>query len=195
MNTTDSLLKEAVEGDAVAFNLLHERFAKRLERHVSSALGPRLAALVEPEDVVQEVFAEVFTHIDRIEQRGKGTFWRLLVTIARRRIIDHGRRAAVRPESHAMAPTDAEAARESVPASRGTGPLTTLLRAEEQELCRRAFQELPESAREIIWLRLVEERSAREISGLTGKSTGAVWVWFHRALKAWHEKFDALRGR
>ena len=196
-NTTDSLLESAIWGDEAAFQRLYDRFAKKLERYVSGRLQPRGAAHTEPEDIVQEVFAEVFTHITRFHPRGRGTFYRLLVTIARRRMIDLNRRLSARPEGN-LAPEASASAASGVSEfleSKRTGPLTQLLRSEERDLCRQAFEELPESAREILWLRLVEERSAREISTLTGKSVGAVWVWFHRALKAWYEKFNALRAK
>ena len=64
---------------------------------------------------------------------------------------------------------------------------------EERGLCRQAFEELPDQAKRILRLRLLEERSVREISQLTGKSAGAIWVWFHRALRAWSVNFSRMR--
>src|SRR5687768_1040640 len=98
MNTTDSLVKGAIAGDEASFSGLYERFAKRLEGFVSKKLRGPVASLVEPEDIVQEVFAEVFTRIGRFQPRGKGTFYGLLMAVARRRMIDLRRRFAVRPE-------------------------------------------------------------------------------------------------
>ncbi|MGH7378382.1 MAG: RNA polymerase sigma factor [Thermoanaerobaculia bacterium] len=197
IETTDRILEEAASGQEEAFDLLYARFAGRLERYVAGRLRGRAALQAEPEDIVQEVFAEIFTSLGRFQPRGKGTFYRLLVTIARRRMIDLERRMAARPEGRRADPT-AEAGSgglELAARSPRTGPLTRLLQLEDQELCRRAFQALPEGAREIIRLRLVEERSAGEISRLTGKSVGAVWVWFHRAMRAWYAAFEALRRR
>ena len=109
-------------------------------------------------------------------------------------MIDLNRRLSVRPEGNLAPEGTGALSSDSLPSKR-TGPLTQLLRSEERELCRKAFEELPELAREILWLRLVEERSAGEISELTGKSVAAVWVWFHRAVKAWYEKFNSLRAK
>jgi RNA polymerase sigma factor (sigma-70 family) len=186
--TTDSLLENALSGDEDAFNTLHQRFSSRLESYVQSRLRGRTTAAVGADDIVQEVFAEVFTRIARVERRGKGTFYRLLLTIARRRLIDLDRRLAAREGGATAAGSGSDWA-----AGPSTGPLTRLLRAEERDLCRQAFEGLPESYRRIIWLRLVEERGAAEIGKLTGRSVGAVWVWFHRALKAWHERFERMR--
>jgi RNA polymerase sigma-70 factor (ECF subfamily) len=196
MSTTDSLLEQAVVGDEAAFESLHHRFADRLERYIASRMSSRARERFAPEDVAQEVFADVFTRAQTLQSRGKGTFYRLLLTVARRRLIDIDRRLAVRPDEGKLEPhaDGAPGGPESI-ASQRTGPLTLLLRREEQEVCRRAFQELPESYRRVLHLRLVEERSALEISKLTGKSEGAVWVWFHRALQAWYARFEALRGK
>jgi RNA polymerase sigma-70 factor, ECF subfamily len=186
-DTTDSLLAGAIQGDEAAFEALYGRFATRLAHYVSDRISGRNALRMEPEDLVQEVFSEVFTRINRFEPRGKGSFYKLLLTIANRRLVNARRRFAARQEEGpgvALAEV----------ASTHTGPLTALLRAEDRELCRRAFALLPEKDRKVLWLRIVEERGAREIGELTGKSVGAVWVWFHRALKAWSAQFDALRG-
>ncbi|HVR76226.1 MAG TPA: sigma-70 family RNA polymerase sigma factor [Planctomycetota bacterium] len=193
--TTDALLESAAHGDRAAFEALHDRFAARLAHYVSDRMVGRAARRMEPEDLVQEVFAEVFTKIDRYRPRGKGTFYKLLITIANRRLINIERRLAAGPAelSHELGgPSDTSAGFDF--ASLETGPLTALLRAEDRELCRKAFLLLSEGDREILWLRMAEERGAKEISELTGKSIGAVWVWFHRALKAWSAKLEELRG-
>jgi len=194
-NTTDDLIERALTGQSSAFDELYERFSSRLARYVRERIAGRVASRVEPEDIVQETFAEVFTRMGRVEPRGRGTFFRLLTTIARRRIVDVDRRLATRHENAVPSQTtidDLEAAEWL--RSKCTGPLTALLRSEERDLCRRAFDELPARAREILWMRLVEERGVAEISRLTGKSVGAIWVWFHRALKAWATRFNELRG-
>ena len=194
-NTTDNLIERALTGQSAAFDELYERFSSRLTRYVRERIAGRVASRIEPEDIVQEAFAEVFTRMGRVQPRGRGTFFRLLTTIARRRVVDVDRRLATRREKTVgtRAPGDDSEAAEWL-RSKCTGPLTALLRSEERDLCRRAFDELPARAREILWMRLVEERGVAEISRLTGRSVGAVWVWFHRALKSWATRFNELRG-
>jgi DNA-directed RNA polymerase specialized sigma24 family protein len=99
-NTTDALLERALCGEEQAFGELFERFGARLRHYISDRMGPRLASQMEPDDLVQEVFGEVFTHIQRFDPRGKGTFYKLLVTIVNRRLINLERNLAVRPEGH-----------------------------------------------------------------------------------------------
>src|SRR5687767_4461909 len=130
-NTTDLLLESAFRGDEAAFDAIHSRFRGRLEHYVSDRMGRRLASAMDPQDLVQEVFAEVFTRIDRFEPRGAGTFYKLLVTIANRRLANAARRLASRPDERAS--PSAEGAIAEIP-SPETGPLTALLRAEDREL-------------------------------------------------------------
>jgi len=196
-NTTDVLLERAVAGDARAFAELFDRFAGRLRHYVSDRMGARLTAQLDPEDLLQEVFAEVFTRIGRYRPMGKGSFYRLLVTIANRRLMNHERDLSVRPEGHLAREGADICIEEGVGGSRKppTGPITALVREEERELCREAFRQLPEKDRMILRLRMEQGLSAGEIGDLTGKSKGAVLVWFHRALKAWSEKLERLREK
>ena len=180
-NTTDRLLERARHGDQQAFAALYDRFAGRLGEYVGTRIRSDAARRVDPEDIVQDVFADVFASLDRFVPRGKGSFFALLATIARRRMVDHYRRRSTVREKDDLS-------RAAGHASRRTGPLTRLVRSEERELRLRAFAALPEKAQRIIRLRLVERRSAREIAALTGTSEGAVWVWFRRAMAAWSKE-------
>jgi len=126
-NTTDALLERALGGEDMAFLELFDHFGARLRHYVSDRMGPRLASQLEADDLVQEVFGEVFPRIQRFGPRGKGTFYKLLVTIANRRWINLERNLAVmpprssgrshtgiRPASHASIPQRA--------AGRASGP-------------------------------------------------------------------------
>ena len=145
--------------------------------------------------VLARIRASVSPSTYSIEYQGVPSVHRLLETIARRRVIDVDRRLATQRERTVLSSEDSGAGRGGGRLDSGrTGPLTALLRAEEQELCRQAFEKLPTRAKEILQLRLVEERSVREISKITDKSVGAVWVWFHRALRAWSANFNQMRG-
>src|SRR5262245_34708786 len=67
MPTTDTehLLDRAAEGDATARDQLLERFRRRLRRMVAVRFDPRLAARVDPSDVVQESLAEASAQLNR----------------------------------------------------------------------------------------------------------------------------------
>jgi RNA polymerase sigma-70 factor (ECF subfamily) len=55
---TDELLRRADEGDASAAGELLGRHRARLRQMVAVRIDPRLAARVDPSDVVQEALAE-----------------------------------------------------------------------------------------------------------------------------------------
>ncbi|MEM7235053.1 MAG: sigma-70 family RNA polymerase sigma factor [Planctomycetota bacterium] len=200
MSTTNHLLKQATRGDEAAFRALHDRFSARLERYVSDRMSGRVVARIEPEDIVQEVFQQTFSQVERVAPGPKGSFFRLLVTIARRRMVDVDRRLSTQKERSmsSLLPLgdepESSAAFESWLQAQATDPLTALLRSEEREQYHRAFLNLNDSTRRLIWLRLVDGRSVRDVSQILGKSEGAVSVGFHRALRAWAAEVRKLRG-
>ena len=61
---TDWLVEQAREGDAEARKGLMERHRPRLRQMVSLRLDPRLAARVDPSDVVQEALAAAYPRLD-----------------------------------------------------------------------------------------------------------------------------------
>src|SRR5579872_1163031 len=62
---TDQLLEQAEAGDRAAVNQLLIRHRSRLRTMVRLRLDPRLAARVDPSDVVQEAFIEAHRRFDR----------------------------------------------------------------------------------------------------------------------------------
>lgn len=65
--------------------ILHQN-AKRLLAYVSSHMQERLRHILEPEDLLQEVFLEAFLRIGEFQSKGHDATYRWLVTIARHRI-------------------------------------------------------------------------------------------------------------
>ena len=76
------------EGDQQAAATLWRRYAVRLIALVRRRLSGRLAAAVDPEDVVQSAYGRFFTgaRADRYVLRRSGDLWRLLVAIALHRL-------------------------------------------------------------------------------------------------------------
>jgi RNA polymerase sigma-70 factor, ECF subfamily len=95
MAASDATLVHKLRGDRSGGDLreLYRRYAPELFGFATSALGDRELA----EEVVQDVFAQLWRHAkDYDRKRASVRTW--LYAIARNRIIDAHRRAAVRPK-------------------------------------------------------------------------------------------------
>jgi RNA polymerase sigma-70 factor, ECF subfamily len=128
----------------------------------------------EAEDIASETWIDVAQSLNRF--RGdEGEFRRYVFAIARRRLIDHRRKAARRRTQPVPAdriephlPTgDVEA--EALDTFSGEGALALLAR-------------LPRDQAEVVLLRVVAGFSSKEVGRLIGKRSGAVRVLQHRAL-------------
>ena len=122
-------------------------------------------------DVAQETFVQLFSHLDRIDERQALSPW--LFRVARNRCIDMiRRRRTVSLEGWADEP---EAVDEE--------PLPDELaeRADLQRLLAEAIAQLPPSYAEVVALRYAADRSFAEIGAILECDEGAARVRFHRA--------------
>jgi RNA polymerase sigma-70 factor (ECF subfamily) len=89
MEPQSSPSKESPRGlDQIALQaLLHEN-AARLLAYVSRHLPEQLRSSLEPEDVLQDVFLEVFLRIGEFQAQGSDAAYRWIVTIARHRMVN-----------------------------------------------------------------------------------------------------------
>ena len=176
--TSDAALIQAFQAkDASAFSALVDRYQGRLLRYARFLPG----GADEAEDVVQEVFLRlartppalpVETESDRPESRSRLASWLFRVTrnCAMERIRSDSRRR-LREQSVAM-----------LEASEGGQ------RAVEANDTRRAVERglgrLKQDQREVLVLRLLEDRSYREIAVITGKQMGTVAWLISEGLRA-----------
>src|SRR5438105_15692238 len=89
---TEHLLERVAAGDCAARDQLLRRHRHRLGRMVAVRFDPRLAARVDPSDVVQETLAEAAANLDRYLQDRPLPFYPWLRQLAQRRLIDLHRR-------------------------------------------------------------------------------------------------------
>ncbi len=159
-----AMVRAAQAGDERAFEALYQRYA----RVVHCILLSRLPAC-EVEDLVQEVFLTALNKLRSLREPAAFPGW--LASIARNRATDHLRE--MRPEEeiddriadhHASASDKAEAKRALA-----------------------AIQELPETYRETLMMRLVEGLTGPEIAERTGLSHGSVRVNLHRGMQMLRE--------
>src|SRR6516162_9364212 len=191
---TDELLQRAAAGDETARDALLGRHRRRLSRMVAVRFDARLAARVDPSDVVQETLAEAAASLDRYLRERPLPFYPWLRQLAQRRLIDlHRRHVQARrrsvtrevgppglPDHSALALADRLFARTSSPSA---GPR----RQERRDRVRAALAALPEPDREVLVLRILEALPTRETAAVLGISEVAVRSRQVRAL-------DRLKG-
>jgi len=125
-------------------------------------------------DVAQETFVQLFSHLDRIDERESLSPW--LFRVARNRCIDVIRRRRTVP---------------LLPAEEGAGELEAVddeplpdelaERADLQRLLAEAIAQLPPMYAEVVALRYAADRSFAEIGIILECDEGAARVRFHRA--------------
>ena len=129
----------------------------------------------DAEDLASDVFIDVATGIDRF--RGDETGFRgWIFTIARRRVIDAGRRS-LRRATDPVAPSDLE-----VHADR-TDPATEAVTHVRAEEALAAVRRLPAVQAEVVLLRVIAGLTVEETALAMGRRPGSVRVLQHRALR------------
>jgi RNA polymerase sigma-70 factor (ECF subfamily) len=187
---TDQLLEQASQGDGQAVQQLLERHRGRLRRMVACHLDRRLAARVDPSDVIQEALADAAARLDGYLRERPLPFypwlrrlaWERLVKLHRRHLRTE-KRSVRREEPGVLALPDesaVELARRLV--ASGTSPTGRLERAELQARVRAALDQLSEGEREVLVLRYLEGLSTREIAATLGVGDSAVKMRHLRAL-------------
>jgi RNA polymerase sigma-70 factor (ECF subfamily) len=188
---TDQLLAQASQGDGAARQQLLARHRDRLRRMVSLRLDRRLAARVDPSDVVQESLADAAAKLsDYLRCRPLPFYpwlrrlaWERLVKIHQRHLGTRMRNAAREEPGVLDLPEDSalELAKRLI--DPGSSPSQRLIRAELDDRVRAALLRLSERDREVLVLRYLEQLSTKETAAALGVSEGSVKVRHLRALK------------
>ena len=164
---TEQLLDDARRGDPSARGRLLDRHRDRLRRMIAVRLDRRLAARVDPSDVVQETLRSAWTCRERFEPRRGQRAW--LATILRRRVIDRWRRVGRRLVLAGDGALDV--------AVEGTDPSAVEFTDEMQH----ALAALPCELRESLLLHVVGELTHQETADVLGVPLGTVLSRVSRA--------------
>jgi RNA polymerase sigma-70 factor (ECF subfamily) len=184
------LFRAAAGGDEAAGQKLLARHRGRLRQMVAIYLDRRLAARVDPSDVVQEALANAARGLAVYLRERPLPFYPWLRQFAWQRLLQlhrHHIRARCRsverevPWDIALPDRSAAALADRLMAS-GTSPSRRLIRDELRRRVQAAMDRLAERDREILVMRHLEEMSAAEIAAILGISEGAVRVRLLRAL-------------
>jgi len=159
-----ALIRAAQAGDRAAFGALYQQFA----RMVHGILVAHVA-YADAEDLMQDVFMKAMQQIAGLRETGAFGGW--LGAIARRAAFDHRRRSRL---LDAFPETIAGVDRPDGEAFEVLGMI----------------QELPESYRETLALRLVEGMTGPEIAMRTGLTEASVRVNLCRGMKMLRERLE-----
>jgi RNA polymerase sigma-70 factor, ECF subfamily len=188
---TDHLVEQARRGDAEARQQLLKRHRERLKRMVAVRMDRRLAARVDPSDVVQETMADAARKLSQYLRERPLPFypwlrrlaWERLIRLHRQHVRSR-RRSVVREEPDALLLSD-----ESVLqlahrfASSCSSPSQRLIRAEVQARVQEALVALPKRDREVLVMRYLEQIPFKDIAATLDMTEGAVKVRHLRALE------------
>ena len=169
-------LTGATRGDEGSLSALYRALNPPLLRYLRHHVGPAA------EDVAADVWLALAPQLQGFD----GSFAELralMFTIARRRVVDHYRRKARRP--------DAVSIDDSFDCAAGEETETLVL----DELTAQGAVEalvrcLPADQAEIVLLRVLGELEIEQIASIVGKTTGAVRVAQHRALHRLQRTFS-----
>jgi RNA polymerase sigma-70 factor (ECF subfamily) len=185
----ERLLERAELGDAGARQRLLSDHRERLRHMIAVRLDRRVAARVDPSDVVQEALAEAAGKLSEYLRQRPLPFYPWLRRLAWERLVKlhrthiHADKRSVTREQGMALPDEStdELARRLT--ATGTSPSGQAVRHEQHARVRAALEQLPERDREVLVLRYLEQLSTAEVAAVLGITTGAVKVRHLRALE------------
>jgi RNA polymerase sigma-70 factor (ECF subfamily) len=188
---TDQLLDRVAQGESSAAAALLTRHRNRLRRMVQLRIDSRLAARLDPSDIVQDALAEAHRRLPAYAAERPIPFypwlrriaWEQLLQMHRRHVA--AKRRTVLREDYLPLSDDSEMLLAERLAAANT-PSDQLLRSEIRERVRQAIAELPANSREVIVLKHLEELSFQEAAAVLDVSVAAVHSRYYRAIQSLH---------
>ena len=186
--TDEELVSRTVKRDAHAFEILFNRYATMLHRHVVGILHDETAA----HDAVQETFMRVWERAD--QWQGTGTFKAWLYRTATNLALNHLRTIKRRRETPLEIPADPDDEEETfstIPAwmveASSLGPEAVILASEERTRTvthyKQLINRLPEDKREVFRMVHEMEMSLRDTADALDIPEGTVKSRLHYARK------------
>jgi RNA polymerase sigma-70 factor (ECF subfamily) len=183
------LVERAQRGDKQAFNLLVEKYQRKLARLLSRFIRDP----AEVEDVTQEAFIKAYRALPAF--RGDSAFYtwlyRIGINTAKNYLMAMGRRA---PTSTEVEAEDAEGFDEGEQLRDINTPESVLLSNEIAETVNSTIQQLPEELRTAIQMREIEGMSYEDIAKAMDCPIGTVRSRIFRAREAIAEQLRPLLG-
>ena len=198
-NPTEDWVAAAQQGDRLALIKLLATCHQRLRARAEARMPAALKARGDPDDILQEVYLDVFRQIYRFESRGPGSFLNWVYAI-----LDHKLAAARRAAHYKMRDINRE-----VPPAAGSDsssywnlldnlyadpvtPSRVIRRDEALGALLACLANLSEPHRDVIQLRFLDGFSVEEVATRLDKSKPAVVALCRRALMALRASMDRL---
>ncbi|MDE2905372.1 MAG: RNA polymerase sigma factor [Acidobacteriota bacterium] len=163
-DSTDALIEACLRGDQTAWDAIVRRYRRKVFNVAYTFVGRH----DEAEDLTQDIFLKVFKALGTFDRRANFTTW--IISVSRNLCIDHYRR--VRKEREVV--DHRVDASELTPVSGGLDAFARLDRFDRRALLREALAALPETLREAVALRDLQELSYQEIASQLGLPDGTV---------------------
>src|SRR3954454_24378748 len=183
------LVERAQRGDKRAFELLVEKYQRKLGRLLSRFIRDQ----AEVEDVTQEAFIKAYRALPAF--RGDSAFYtwlyRIGINTAKNYLMAMGRRA---PTSTEVEAEEAEGFEEGEQLRDINTPESVLLSNEIAETVNSTIEQLPEELRTAIQLREIEGMSYEDIAQVMNCPIGTVRSRIFRAREAIAERLRPLLG-
>ena len=199
---TDGLLARAAQGDREAGERLLTNHRDLLRKMVAARLDRRLAARVDPSDVVQEALAAAALALPKYLRERPIPFvawlrqfaWERLVKLHRHHLRAQ-RRSVSREEYLAPdLPDDSVQQLGRRLAASGASPSEDMIRSELREQVREALSRLNAPDREILIMRYVERLPLAQVAAALNIKEGAAKVRHLRALRRLQELLERLQS-
>lgn len=194
----EDLLDPAAAGDEVALRRLLDRHREDLRRMIAARLDRRLAARLDPSDVLQEALADAGRKLFQYARERPLPFYPWLRSLAAERLaLAHRRHIRVAGRSVCLEhpcdhdPSDGpDAVLVNRLAASGTSPTGNVRREELRHRVRRALGALSEVGREVLVLRYLEGLPFAEVAIVLGITENAAKVRHFRALERMRTLMD-----
>lgn len=179
---TDQELARLSTGNPELFGVLMERYEAPLLRYIR-----RISSLPkeDAEDILQETFIKAYRNINDYDPEAKFSSW--IYRIAHNQTIDTIRKRRIVSASFSI---DANDAAQFLHAATDIGAETE--RSDTLTHIETIIRELPETYRETLILRFLEEKSYEEIMDILELPKGSVATLVHRGKKLLHEKMSEI---
>ncbi|MCR9246960.1 MAG: sigma-70 family RNA polymerase sigma factor [bacterium] len=186
-------VRGAVDGRAESIDWMVRRFSSLLVAQARYRLRGRMAAICDPEDVVNDVWLAVLPKLERIEPRA-GRYTPVLLAYLGTTVLNRVNTLVMKhlrgkPRSTELAPSRLPEETRTV--------VSRAVQTEEHARVLAAIDELSDDDREIVVLGAIEQRPRDEIAQKLGVTTGAARVRLHRAIERLRQRlpgsaFDEL---
>ncbi len=156
-----------------------DALAELVRRYQSLVIGFSsrfLGQAQEGKEVAQDVFLSLWADRQRYQERGRFRAYLMTLALNRCRVVARNRRNTRKKLECFQTQARPEERAES-------SALDRLVEAEQSRVVRQHLQELPESVREVMVLRFVNELKMQEIADVTGKPLGTVKVYVLRGVE------------